>query len=144
MGASATFIAVCVAAMVKASPATMASLIIVSSLIQFLLADRVSLLRRVFTPTVAGTMIMLIAATAAPILFDSFPDVPEGASDTAAPLVVLATLIAVGALVASRSFLSSFVVADDRSDCGMYCRSAVWSYMTFKPCSVSHSNHGLV
>ena len=36
MGTSAAFIAVCVAALVKAGPATMASLIIVSSIIQFL------------------------------------------------------------------------------------------------------------
>ena len=99
MGTSAAFIAVCVAALVKAGPATMASLIIVSSLIQFLLAARLSLLRRVFTPTVAGTVIMLIAVTVAPILFNSFEDVPDGASDTAAPLVVLATLITVGVLV---------------------------------------------
>ena len=99
MGTSAAFIAVCVAALIKAGPATMASLIIVSSIIQFLLAARLSLLRRVFTPTVAGTVIMLIAATVTPILFDSFDDVPEGASDIAAPLAILATLITVSVLV---------------------------------------------
>lgn len=99
MGTSAAFIAVCVAALVKAGPATMASLIIVSSLIQFLLAARLSLLRRVFTPTVAGTVIMLIAVTVAPILFNSFEDVPEDASDAAAPMAILATLVTVGVLV---------------------------------------------
>ena len=99
MGTSAAFIAVCVAALVKAGPATMASLIIVSSLIQFLLAARLSLLRRVFTPTVAGTVIMLIAATVTPILFDSFDDVPEDAAAIAAPMAILATLITVSVLV---------------------------------------------
>ena len=99
MGTSAAFIAVCVAALVKAGPATMASLIIVSSIIQFFLAARLSLLRRVFTPTVAGTVIMLIAATVTPILFDSFDDVPEGAADIAAPMAILATLITVSVLV---------------------------------------------
>ena len=54
MGTSAAFIAVCVAALVKAGPATMASLIIVSSIIQFFLAARLSLLRRVFTPDCGG------------------------------------------------------------------------------------------
>ncbi len=99
MGTSAAFIAVCVAALVNAGPATMASLIIVSSIIQFFLAARLSLLRRIFTPTVAGTVIMLIAATVAPILFNSFEDVPGDTSDIAAPLAVIATLITVSVLV---------------------------------------------
>ncbi len=99
MGTSAAFIAVCVAALVKAGPATMASLVVISSFFQFLLAYRLSWLRRVFTPTVAGTVIMLIAATVTPILFNSFEDVPDGTDDIAAPLAILATLITVGALV---------------------------------------------
>ncbi|MXX92635.1 MAG: hypothetical protein F4Y63_04175 [Chloroflexi bacterium] len=99
MGTSAAFIAVCVAALVEAGPATMAALIIISSLFQFLLAYRLSWLRRVFTPTVAGTVIMLVAATVMPILFDSFGNVPDGTDDIAAPVVILATLITVGVLV---------------------------------------------
>lgn len=99
MGTSAAFIAVCVAALVQGGPATMASLIIISSIFQFLLAYRLSWLRRIFTPTVAGTVIMLIAATVVPILFDSFKNVPEGTDDIAAPLAILATLITVGVLV---------------------------------------------
>ncbi len=99
MGTSAAFIAVCVAALVEGGPATMASLIVISSLFQFLLAYRLSWLRRIFTPTVAGTVIMLIAATVVQILFDSFKDVPDGTDDFAAPAAVLATLITVGVLV---------------------------------------------
>ena len=49
-----------------AGPATMASLIVVSSLFQFLLAAKLSLLRRVFTPVVSGSVIMLITATVMP------------------------------------------------------------------------------
>ena len=63
MGTSGAFIAVCVSALVQGGPATMASLIIVSSLFQFVLASRLSLLRRIFTPVVTGTVIMLIAVT---------------------------------------------------------------------------------
>ena len=59
MGTSGAFIAVCVAALVEGGPSMMASLIVVSSLFQFALAARLSLLRRIFTPTVAGTVIML-------------------------------------------------------------------------------------
>ena len=99
MGTSGAFIAVCVAALVKGGPAMMASLIVVSSLFQFALAARLSLLRRIFTPVVSGTVIMLIAATVMPIVFGSLTDVPEGASQTAAPAAALATLATVAALV---------------------------------------------
>ena len=99
MGTSGAFIAVCVAALVTAGPATMASLIVVSSLFQFAMAARLSLLRRIFTPVVSGTVIMLIAATVMPIVFDTLTDVPEAASPTAAPVTALATLVTVLALV---------------------------------------------
>ncbi len=99
MGTSGAFIAVCVAALVKGGPATMASLIVVSSLFQFALAARLSLLRRIFTPVVTGTVIMLIAATVMPIIFDSLTDVPEGTSAAGAPATVVATLVVVAALV---------------------------------------------
>ena len=99
MGTSGAFIAVCVAALVGGGPSTMASLIVVSSLFQFMLAARLSLLRRIFTPVVSGTVIMLIAATVLPIVFASLTDVPDGASPAAAPAAAVATLAVVGALV---------------------------------------------
>ncbi len=99
MGTSGAFIAVCVAALVTAGPATMASLIVVSSLFQFAMAARLSLLRRIFTPVVSGTVIMLIAATVMPIVFGMLTDVPEDASPTAAVITTAATLITVLVLV---------------------------------------------
>ena len=99
MGTSGAFIAVCVAALVEGGPAMMASLIVVSSAFQFALAARLSLLRRIFTPVVSGTVIMLIAATVMPIVFGSLMDVPEGTSQAAAPAAALATLVTVAALV---------------------------------------------
>ena len=99
MGTSGAFIAVCVAALVKGGPAMMASLIVISSLIQFLLAARLSLLRRIFTPVVSGTVIMLIAVTVMPIVFDSLMDVPEDAASAAAPIAAFVTFITVVVLV---------------------------------------------
>ena len=99
MGTSGAFIAVCVAALMEAGPATMASLILVSSLIQFLLAARLSLLRRIFTPVVSGTVIMLIAATVMPVIFDTLNETPEGASPAGAPIAALVTLVVVAVLV---------------------------------------------
>ena len=99
MGTSGAFIAVCVAALVKGGPSTMASLIVISSLFQFLLASRLSLLRRIFTPTVAGTVIMLIAVTVMPLVFNALEDVPESTSLAAAPVVAFATLFTIAALI---------------------------------------------
>ena len=99
MGTSGAFIAVCVAALVEGGPSMMASLIVISSLFQFLMAARLSLLRRIFTPVVSGTVIMLITATVMPVVFDSLTDVPEGMSTAAAPAAALATLATVAGLV---------------------------------------------
>ena len=99
MGTSGAFIAVCVTALVEGGPSTMASLIVVSALFQFAMAARLSLLRRIFTPVVSGTVIMLITATVIPIIFDTLIDVPDDASQAAAPVTALATLVVVGALV---------------------------------------------
>ena len=68
------FIAVCVVALKSAGPLTLASLVVIASLFQFLLAARLSLLRRIFTPDVTGTVIMLIVA---PVIYDTLGDVPE-------------------------------------------------------------------
>ena len=99
MGTSGTFIGVCVAALVEAGPAVMATLIVVSSLFQFVLADRLSVLRRFVTPVVSGTVIMLVAVTVMPVLFDMLTDVPEGAHSAAAPLSAAVALAALMALV---------------------------------------------
>ena len=99
MGTSGAFIAVCVAALVEGGPSTMASLIVVSSLFQFALAARLSLLRRIFTPVVSGTVIMLIAATVMPLVFDTMNDVPEGTSPVAAPAATVATIVTVAVLI---------------------------------------------
>ena len=93
MGTSGAFIAVSVAALQQGGPALLASLVIASSLFQFLLAGRLSLLRRILTPTVAGTVIMLIAVNVMPFLFDFLDNVPEGTAPLAWPVTVLATLV---------------------------------------------------
>ncbi len=93
MGTSGAFIAVCVAALTEGGPALMATLVVVSSLIQFLLASRLALLRRIFTPVIAGTVITLIAVTVMPIVFDTVGSVPPGAPSQSAPVTALVTLV---------------------------------------------------
>ncbi len=99
MGTSGAFIAVCVAALVEGGPATMASLVVVSSLFQFAMAARLSLMRRILTPVVSGTVIMLITATVMPVVFDTMGDVPEGTAPEAAPIAALVTIVVVAGLV---------------------------------------------
>lgn len=80
MGTSGAFIAVCITALTEGGPALLATLVVASSLFQFLLASRLSLLRRVITPAVAGTVIMLISVTIMPILFDMISQPAESAA----------------------------------------------------------------
>ena len=93
MGTSGAFIAVCITALVTGGPALMASLIVVSSLFQFALASRLSLLRRIITPVVAGTVIMLIAVTVMPVVFGLLTDVPEGTPAAAPPAAAGAAFV---------------------------------------------------
>ncbi len=92
MGTSAAFMAVSVLALQQGGPFLLAALIVVSSLFQFVLAHRLALVRRLITPTVAGTVIMLIAVDVTPFVFDFLDDAPAGSSSLAGPLTVLATL----------------------------------------------------
>ena len=98
MGTSGAFIAVCIGAMVQGGPALLATLVVISSFFQFALAARLSLVRRIFTPSVAGTVIMLIAVTVMPIVFDMLDKVPEGTPPFAAPVSAAVTMAAIVAI----------------------------------------------
>ena len=98
-GTSSTFIAVCVTALAEGGPAMLATLVVVSSLVQIALSTRLSLLRRVLTPTVTGTVIMLLPVTVMPILFrmlhQASPDDPAAAGPVSA-FVTIAAVIGIG------------------------------------------------
>ena len=93
MGTSAAFIAVSVTALAEGGPGLLATLVVISALFQFALSTRLSLLRRILTPTVCGTVIMLIPVTLMPIMFGMLTDVPEAASPAAAPVSTMMTLV---------------------------------------------------
>ena len=98
MGTSGAFIAICVTAIADGGPAMLATLVLISSFFQFAFSARLSLLRRILTPTVAGTVIMLIPVTVMPIVFDMLNDVPDGMPAEAAPLSALATILVVAGI----------------------------------------------
>ena len=79
-------------ALAEGGPATLAALVAVSALFQVVVTMRLSLLRRIFTPTVTGAILMLVAITMFSVAFSKVNDVPAGSSPAAAPLCALATL----------------------------------------------------
>lgn len=98
MGPSGAFIAISITAIAEGGPAMLATLVILSSFFQFALSARLSLFRRVLTPAVAGTVIMLVPVTVMPIVFDLLTSVPEGTPALAASLCAGATLLAIGGI----------------------------------------------
>ena len=95
MGSSSAFLAICVTALEQGGPGLLAILIIVSSLFQFALAARLSVLRRIFTPTVAGTVLMLIPVSVSSLIVDNLAAVPTGAPRAAAPVTAGLTLLVI-------------------------------------------------
>ena len=96
------FVAISVVALSEGGPATLASLMLVSSLAQFAMALWLPALRRLLTPVVTGTVLMLVAASLLPVAVDRLNELPAGAPSTAGPAVGLATLV-VGVLLALRA-----------------------------------------
>ena len=76
------FLAVCALALQAGGPSLLASLILASTLAQFVLTLRLASLRRIFTPTVSGVVIMLVAVSAVPYIISSTVIVPEGVPPT--------------------------------------------------------------
>ena len=89
---SAIFIAVCVEALVKGGAALLATMVVVAAVAQLALSVRLSLLHRVLTPIVTGTVIMLLPVTVMPVLFDMLNELPPGAPAHAGPLSAVATI----------------------------------------------------
>ena len=98
MGVSGAFIAVSVLALAEGGPAMLASLIIASSLLQFVAVLWLPRLRRIVTPVVSGTALMLIAITVIPIAFAKVTVVPVGTSHLAGLAPAAATLVTIVAL----------------------------------------------
>ena len=101
IGTSEPAIAICITALTEGGPAMLASLVVLSSLLKFVVAARLSWLRRVITPVVSGTVLMLIAATVILAVFEILTHAPRGvsASPYAAPAASAVTLAVVTLLM---------------------------------------------
>ncbi len=98
MGVTPNYIAVSVLALAEGGPSTLASLLVLSSVFYFAVAAWLPQLRRVITPAVSGTVLMLIAVTLLPIAWDRLLEVPDGAPASGGPAVAAVTVIATAIL----------------------------------------------
>ena len=93
-GATSPYIAVCVAALVQGGPSLLATLVVVTGLVQAAFSERLALLHRILTPVVTGTVIMLMPVTVMPVVFRMVNEPLPGVSPAAAPLCAAVTLAA--------------------------------------------------
>ena len=87
----------CISAVVDGGPATLTTLVIVSAVLQLIISRWLFILRRIVTPTVGGTVMMILSITLAsvvPRLMQDVPDEPVGG-----PITALITLGVIAALI---------------------------------------------
>ena len=77
----------CITALVDGGPATLTTLVVVSAIVQLVVSRWLFILRRFVTPTVSGTVMMILSITLASVVFDLLDEAtkadPEEASLTA-------------------------------------------------------------
>ena len=95
IGTSGAAIAVSIAALAAGGPALLATLVVILAVVQFVFSARLSLFRRILTPTVTGTILMLTPVTVMPVMFDQLKNVPDGTPLLAAPLSAVVTLVVI-------------------------------------------------
>ena len=100
------FMAVSTLALAKGGPGLLASLLVASMLLQVVVTWRFASFRRIFTPTVSGTIVMLVAISAVPFIVENAfanlpPDVPVWHS-----LIPSTVALSAGILVSLRAPLA--------------------------------------
>ena len=91
MGSTGTFVAVCIDALNSGGGSMLGILVLVSGLIQLAISQKLSLFRKILTPTVSGTVLMLIPISVMSAVFNLLEDVPANQHSLAAPLVAFVT-----------------------------------------------------
>ncbi|MGE0716921.1 MAG: solute carrier family 23 protein [Alphaproteobacteria bacterium] len=93
VGSNVAFVSVSVAAIQGAGTAMLATLVAVSALFTFAFTRWLPVLRRILTPAVGGTVLMLMALSVAPVAWGMLKRVPpEFAGSPSVPLLVAATI----------------------------------------------------
>ena len=87
----------CITAVTDGGPATLTALLLVCGGLQLVISKWLFILRRLITPTVGGTVMMILSITLASVVFGLLDDASID-EPVAAPLTALGTLVIVGAL----------------------------------------------
>ena len=87
----------CITAVVDGGPGTLTTLVLVSAVVQLVISRWLFILRRIVTPIVGGTVMLILSITLASVVFGLLDDVPEEEVGPAA-LTALVTLVIVAAL----------------------------------------------
>jgi NCS2 family nucleobase:cation symporter-2/xanthine permease XanP len=98
MGTSGAFIPASITALTEGGPALLATLVVVAAFIPLLLSWRLSLFQRILTPSVSGTVIMLIPVTVLPFVSGLLSAGPDGGTPPGAPLSFGVTALLMGCL----------------------------------------------
>jgi xanthine permease XanP len=94
VGSNVAFVSVCVSALGSGGIPLMATLVCAASLFAFLFTWKMGALRRVLTPAVGGTVLMLMALSVAPVVWNMLKKVPPEFAGTGTPaLVLMSTLL---------------------------------------------------
>ena len=88
----------CISAVADGGPATLTALVIVSALAQLVISKWLFILRKIVTPTVGGTVLMILSITLASVVPRLLNDVSE-TEPVGAPLTALLTLAVIAALI---------------------------------------------
>ena len=75
---SAAFIWPCIEANQRSGPGLLVTLVVISALLQFMLSARIVWFRRILTPTISGTVLMLVPVCTMSTVFGLLTDVPDG------------------------------------------------------------------
>ena len=102
---SAAFISVSIETLIATNPATLATLVVLSSPVNFLVSAYLPLLRRIITPLVAGTILMLIGASFIPAAFELVHKVPEDKSEAGLIIGGVTVIIVIALSLRGRGFL---------------------------------------
>jgi len=97
MGPAGAYIGVCVSALSEGGPSLLATLVVASSLVPIVISLRLALFRRLLTPTIVGTVNMLVPATVLPVVFSRLADTPDDMA-LATPLTAVATILVISGI----------------------------------------------
>ena len=87
----------CITAVSDSGPATLMALIVASAVVQVIISRWLFILRRIVTPTVGGTVMMILSVTLASVVFGLLDDATT-AEPVPASLTALVTLVIVAGL----------------------------------------------